>query len=247
MNIRKAVILAGGTGTRLYPVTRATNKHLLPLYDKPVICHAIDTLVEAGITRIMIVTGPEHLDDFAHILGSGEGWKPKDGSGKQIQITYGIQNKPTGIAQGLYIAKDYINNEPCILYLGDNYIEDDLRPYVESFNGGAKIFLKQVKDPERFGIATIDESGTVLNVEEKPKNPSSNLAIVGVYIYDHTVFEKMEDQQPSARGEYEITHVNNKYLSEGTLKAVSLEKEWFDVGTFDSLLEASLFVQKKKK
>jgi len=247
MNIRKAVILAGGTGTRLYPVTRATNKHLLPLYDKPVICHAIDKLVEAGITRIMIVTGPEHLDDFAHILGSGEEWKPKDGSGKQIQITYGIQNKPTGIADGLYIAKDYINDEPCVLYLGDNYIEDDLSSHVKSFNGGAKIFLKKVKDPERFGVATIDESGTVLSVEEKPKNPSSNLAIVGVYIYDHTVFEKMAGQQPSVRGEYEITHVNNKYLNEGTLKAVSLEKEWFDVGTFDSLLEASLFVQKKKK
>src|SRR6185295_6078622 len=125
-------------------LTLATNKDLLPLYHKPVISHAIDKLVDAGISRIMIVTGPEHLDDFARVLGSGEHWKPKNSSQHQIQITYGIQNKPNGIAQGLFIAKDYVEGEPCLLYLGDNYIEDDLEPYLKSFKGGATVFLKEV-------------------------------------------------------------------------------------------------------
>lgn len=243
MKIRKAVILAGGSGTRLRPVTLATNKHLLPLYDKPVIYYAIEKLVKAGISRIMVVTGPDHLDDFAHVLGSGQSWKPRDGHGTQIQITYGVQNKPSGIADGLYIAKDYVNDEPCVLYLGDNYIEDDLSQYIENFEGGATVFLKEVTDPERFGVATLSSDGLVTAIEEKPAKPQSKLAVVGIYIYDNTVFEKMIGQKPSARDEYEITYVNNKYITEGTLRAVTLEKEWFDVGTFDSMLSASNHLQ----
>ncbi|MBI3571962.1 NTP transferase domain-containing protein [Candidatus Kaiserbacteria bacterium] len=246
MHIRKAVILAGGSGTRLHPVTRATNKHLLPIYDQPAIFHAIDKLVDAGITRIMIVTGPDHLDDFAHVLGSGQHWKPKYGKEKQIQITYGIQNKPNGIAQGLFIAKEYVNEEPCVLYLGDNYIEDDLEPYIKNFKDGATVFLTRVKDPERFGIATIGKDGTVLSIEEKPKKPKTDLAVAGIYLYDETVFAKMADQKPSVRGEYEITYVNNKYIKERKLRAVMLKKEWFDVGTFDSLLEVSQHVKNKR-
>lgn len=247
MAIRKAVILAGGRGTRLLPLTLATNKHLLPLYDKPVIWHVIDKLVVAGITRIMVVTSPEHVGDFARSVGSGEHWEPKNGGGEQIQITYGIQNAPSGIADGLYIAKDYVNGEPCLLYLGDNFIEDDLRPYLKSFVSGATVFLKKVPDPERFGVATVDKTGKVLSVEEKPKNPRSDLAIIGVYLYDETVFDKMRGQKPSARGEYEITYVNDKYLSEGSLRAVTLKKKWFDVGTFDSLNEASSHLRKCAK
>ena len=245
MAIRKAVILAGGRGTRLLPLTQATNKHLLPLYDKPIIWHVIDKLVAAGITRMMIVTSPEHVGDFARSVGSGEHWKPKKDDGGQIQITYGIQNKPSGIADGLYIAKDYVNGEPCLLYLGDNYIEDDMGPYVKSFESGATVFLKKVLDPKRFGVATVDSGGTVLAIEEKPTKPASDLAVVGVYLYDETVFDKMRGQKPSARGEYEIPKVNQKYISEGTLHAVMLKKKWFDVGTFNSLIDASQYLKQK--
>ncbi len=247
MAIRKAVILAGGRGTRLLPLTQVMNKHLLPLYDKPVIWHIIDKLVDTGITRMMIVINPEHVGDFARSIGSGEHWKPKNGDGEQIQITYGVQNKPSGIADGLYIAKDYVNDEPCLLYLGDNYIEDDLSPHVKSFESGAMIFLKKVPDPERFGIATIDKNDMILAIDEKPANPASDLAVVGVYLYDKTVFDKMRGQKPSARGEYEITHVNQKYLSEGTLRAVTLKGKWFDIGTFDSLIEAAQYLRSKAK
>ena len=247
MKIRKAVILAGGSGTRLRPLTLATNKHLLPLYDKPVIYHAIEKLVDAGISRIMVVTSPEHIDNFVRALGSGEHWKLKSGDESQIQITYGIQNKPGGIAQGLYIARDYIGDEPCILYLGDNYIEDNLGPHLKNFKGGAMIFLKKVADPERFGVATLGKNGGVVRIEEKPRKPKSNLAVIGLYFYDNTVFEKMRDQQPSSRGEYEITYVNNKYLKEGALKAVVLKKKWTDIGTFDSLVETSHHVRKSAK
>lgn len=247
MGIRKAVVLAGGSGTRLRPITLATNKHLLPLYDKPVIYHAIEKLVSAGISRIMVITGPEHLDDFARVLGSGEHWKPIDGKGTQVQIVYGVQNKPSGIADALYIAKEYVGNEPCMLFLGDNIIEDDLSPHIQEFSGGAVVFLKEVSDPERFGIATVSSEGVVTSIEEKPSNPASNLAVVGAYLYDETVFEKMRGEKPSARGEYEITTVNNKYVAEKKLKAVRLQKEWFDIGTFDSLLNASDYMRKSRE
>lgn len=246
MGIRKAVILAGGSGTRLHPLTLATNKHLLPLYDKPVIYHAIERLVDAGITRIMVVTSPDHIDSFVRALGSGEHWKPKDTDESQIQISYGIQNKPSGIAQGLYIARDYVGNEPCVLYLGDNYIEADLSSHLAAFNGGATVFLKQVPDPHRFGVAEVAPDGSVLSIEEKPENPKSDLAVVGVYFYDETVFDKMKDQKPSARGEYEITYINNKYREEGALKAVALEGEWRDIGTVDALHEAAGYLHKKR-
>lgn len=236
----KGVILAGGKATRLYPLTLVTNKHLLPVYDKPVIYYAIEKLVEAGIDRIMIVTSPHHLDGFAQLLGSGQNFISIN-NGKQIQIVYGIQNEPSGIADGLYIAKDYIGTDNCVLYLGDNIFEDDIKKCVKNFRDGALVFLKKVKDPKRFGIAKIDKTGKVLEIKEKPNNPSSNLAVVGLYIYDNTIFRKMIGQPKSKRGEYEITYINNKYIKESKLKAVILEKDWFDVGTFDSLLEASDF------
>lgn len=241
----KAVILTGGFGTRLSPITRVTNKHLLPVYNKPLIFYAIEKMVATFIDRIMIVTSPWHINDFVNLLGSGQDFISKN-TGKQIQIVYGIQNEPSGIAQGLWIAKDYIGNDNCVLYLGDNILEDDIiNDYIKNFKEGALIFLKEVKDPERFGIAIIDENHHVLEIEEKPKNPKSNLAVTGLYVYDNTVFSKMIGQLKSEREEYEITYINNLYIKEKKLKAVLLKREWFDAGTFDSLLEASNFMKSK--
>jgi glucose-1-phosphate thymidylyltransferase len=240
----KGVILAGGFGTRLHPVTKVTNKHLLPVFNKPVIYYGIEKLVAAGIDKIMIVTNPQFIEDFVNLLGSGQDFISKN-TGKQIQIVYGIQNEPSGIAQGLWIAKDYVGNDNCVLYLGDNIFEDDIGEYVRQFENGATIFLKEVSDPKRFGVAVIDDNNKVIEIEEKPQNPKSNLAVTGLYIYDNTVFDKMIGQPKSERGEYEITYINNLYIKEGKLKAVKLEKEWFDVGTFESLLTASQFYANK--
>jgi len=240
----KGVILAGGFGTRLHPVTKVTNKHLLPVFNKPVIYYGIEKLVAAGIDKIMIVTNPQFIEDFVNLLGSGQDFISKN-TGKQIQIVYGIQNEPSGIAQGLWIAKDYVGNDNCVLYLGDNIFEDDIGEYVRQFENGATIFLKEVSDPKRFGVAVIDDNNKVIEIEEKPQNPKSNLAVTGLYIYDNTVFDKMIGQPKSERGEYEITYINNLYIKEGKLKAVKLEKEWFDIGTFESLLTASQFYANK--
>lgn len=244
MKTMKAVILAGGSGTRLSPLTLATNKHLFAIYDKPVIYYAIEKLVAAGIDKIMIVTSGHHIADFVKLLGSGKNFpRPRGG---QVQIVYGIQNEPNGVAYGLYIAKEYVGKDNCLLFLGDNIFEDDIAPHIKSFTGGARVFLKKVHDPHRFGVATLDKKGKVVAIEEKPRKPKSNLAVTGLYLYDSTVFDKMLDQQKSERGEYEITYLNNKYIKEGTLDAVLLKQKWFDVGTFDSLLDASILMRKKK-
>ena len=242
----KAVVLAGGNGTRLQPLTFATNKHLLPVYDKPVLYYAIEKIVEAGIDKIMIVTSPHHIGSFVQLLGSGQRFVPKNSPAKQIQIVYGIQNEPNGVAYGLYIAKDYIGNDTCMLFLGDNIITDDLTPAVQNFTSGATVFLKKVKDPERFGVAVTDKKGSILSIEEKPEHPKSNLAVAGVYLYDTSVFEKMIGQPKSARGEYEITYVNNKFIEEGTLTSHTLKKEWFDIGTVESLHRASAYMKKQR-
>ena len=242
----KGVILAGGEGTRLRPLTLVTNKHLLPVYNKPVIYYAIEKLVEAGVDRIMIVTSPKQVEDFVNLLGSGQNFISKN-TGGQIQIVYGIQNRPSGIAEGLYIAKDYVGDDDCVLYLGDNIFEDDIGPHIADFKGGATVFLKEVKDPERFGVATVDGKGHVLEIVEKPTHPVSNLAVTGLYIYDKTVFDKMVDQPKSERGEYEITYINNKYIEAGKLRSVELKKEWFDIGSVEALYEANTYMRNKKK
>ena len=244
MTTMKGVILAGGSGTRLQPLTLGINKHVLPVYDKPVIYYAIEKLITAGVEKIMIVTSPQHIDTFVQLLGSGQRFLPKNSAAKQVQIVYGIQNEPNGIAYGLYIAKEYVGNDNCILYLGDNIFMDDLSPTIRSFKGGATVFLKKVPDPERFGVATLDRAGRVLAIEEKPKVPKSRLAVTGVYLYDPSVFKKMIGQPKSDRGEYEITYINNKFIEENTLKAHILQKEWFDIGTIDSLHAASTFIKK---
>lgn len=240
----KGVILAGGDATRLRPLTLVTNKHLLPVYNKPVIYYGIEKLVDAGIDRIMVVTSPRHVDDFVNLLGSGQHFVSKK-NGKQVQIVYGIQNQPRGIAEGLHIAEDYVGNDTCALYLGDNIFEDDIREPIQQFTGGATVFLKEVPDPERFGVAEINTEGIVLSIEEKPKAPKSKLAVTGLYLYDNSVFQKVLNQPLSDRGEYEITYINNLYLKEGKLRSVKLHKEWFDIGVFDSMLNASNFMKRK--
>ncbi|MBI2627856.1 MAG: glycosyltransferase [Candidatus Niyogibacteria bacterium] len=240
----KGVILAGGKGTRLHPFTHITNKHLLPVYNKPVIYYAVEKLALAGIEQIMIVTSPEHVDNFIKILGSGENFIFKK-TAKPVKINYGIQKTPGGIAEGLHIAKDYVGKDDCILYLGDNVIEEDISEHIKNFKDGATVFLKEVNDPWRFGIATVASTGAITEIIEKPKNPPTNLAVVGIYIYDNSVFKKMVGQPKSDRGEYEITYINNKYIEEGKLKSVLLEKKWFDIGTIDSLLEAGNFIRSR--
>jgi glucose-1-phosphate thymidylyltransferase len=240
----KGVILAGGMATRLAPLTLVTNKHLLPVYNKPIIYYAIEKMVESGIDRVMVITSPSHVHHFVNLLGSGEKFI-SERTGKQIQIVYGIQNTASGIAEGLWIAKDYVGSDHCMLYLGDNIFEDDIRGHVRNFTKGSLVFLKKVPDPVRFGVAETNKKGIVLNIQEKPKKPKSNLAVTGMYLYDNTVFEKMIGQPVSARGEYEITYINNKYIEEGALRSVMLKKHWFDVGTFDSLLNASKYMKNK--
>jgi len=242
----KGVILAGGSGTRMHPLTKITNKHLLPLYDKPVIFHAVEKLVNAGIEKIMIVASPAYIEDFVNVLGSGVNFKSIN-TGKQIQIVYGIQNESSGIADGLWIARDFIGTDNVILHLGDNIIFDDIGHHIRNFKSGAKVFIKKVKDPERFGVAVIDSDGRIVKIIEKPKEPISDFAVAGIYMYDNTVWNRMVGQPKSERGEYEITWVNNKFIETGELEAVHIEDEWFDVGTFDSLLAASIHIKGRNK
>ncbi|MBI4032689.1 NTP transferase domain-containing protein [Candidatus Berkelbacteria bacterium] len=237
----KGIILAGGFGTRLHPITKVTNKHLLPVYNKPMIYYSIEAMVKAGIGRIMIVTNPGHVEDFVNLLGSGGDFKTPDG--QRIQIVYAIQDKPSGLADGLWIARDYVGLESCLMILGDNIILDDLSPHVKAFKSGATLFLAKVPDPERYSIANVGARGTVLSVEEKPKAPKSNLAVTGIYMYDNTCFAKCVGQKPSARGQYEITDINDRYQQEGALRAVTLKEPWFDAGTVESLLEVSNFMK----
>lgn len=239
----KAVILAGGSGTRLHPLTLVTNKHLLPVFDKPVIYYAIEKLVDAGISKIMVVTSPSHIDSFVRLLGSGQRFVPTTTTARQIQIVYGIQNEPNGIAYGLHIAEDYIGDDNCILFLGDNIFLDDITPAIKKFKKGATIFLKEVPNPKQFGIAEVNSKGRIIGIEEKPPKPKSNLAVTGLYIYDNSVFDKIRKVPQSDRGEYEITSVNNMYLAEHALHAETLKKEWFDIGSIESLHKASQFMR----
>lgn len=232
----KAVILAGGEGTRLRPITTVVNKHLLPVYNKPVIQYAVEKMIEFGISDVMIISTPRATPLFKEFFKNE----------KRCRIAYGIQKEPKGIAHGLLIAKKFIGNDNFLFWLGDGIIEDNIARHIHSFNEGAKVFIKRVDDPERFGVATVDRKHHVIEIEEKPKVPKSHYAVVGIYLYDETVFEKMKNQPKSDRGEYEITYVNNKYIEEGSLKAVFLKKKWFDIGTFESLYKATQYLRKKQ-
>ncbi len=233
----KGVILAGGNGTRLYPLTKVTNKHLLPVYNKPMIYYPIERLVSAGITDIIIVTGKENAGDFMNLLGSGKEFGAK--------FHYVLQDEAGGIAHALSLVEGFVNEDSMTVILGDNIILDDISEYVNNFNSGAKIFLKEVKDPQRFGVPEFDETKKIKRIEEKPKEPKSNYAVTGIYQYDNTVFDKIRRLKPSARGELEITDVNNMYLEEGRLSYAFLKEPWLDAGTFESLLEASNILRER--
>jgi glucose-1-phosphate thymidylyltransferase len=233
----KGVVLAGGAGSRLNPLTRVTNKHLLPIFDKPMVYYPIQTLVNAGIEDILIVTGGKNTGDFLRLLGDGRNFGLK-------HINFAYQEGEGGIAQALGVAEYFANGESICVLLGDNIIENNICQAVENFKiqtGGAKILLKQVPDAHRFGVAEIRGS-RVIGIEEKPKAPKSNYAVVGIYLYDETVFEKIRRLKPSARGELEITDVNNLYIDEDKLTYEILEGWWTDAGTFESLLRANNLV-----
>ncbi len=239
----KGIILAGGSGTRLYPITEGTSKQLVPVYDKPMIYYPLSTMMTAGIKDILVITTETDCDSFKRLLG--------DGSKFGVNLTYAIQPKPEGLAQAFIIGEKFIGNEPCSMILGDNIfygngLKETLSKAVENaYNGQATIFGYQVKDPERFGIMEIDENRNVLSVEEKPKHPKSDFAITGLYFYPTGVSKKAKLIKKSDRNEYEITSLNDVYLKEGKLKAELLGDgyTWFDTGTFDSLLDASNMIR----
>src|SRR5579863_10414919 len=233
----KGVILAGGTGSRLNPLTRVTNKHLLPIYDKPMVYYPIQTLVNAGIHEILLVTGGTNAGDFLRLLGNG-----KDFGLKHLNYTY--QEGEGGIAEALGLAEYFAGGEPICVVLGDNIVEKNICAPVQNFakqKKGAKLLLKEVPDAQRFGVAEI-QGNRVVGIEEKPRSPKSSFAVIGIYLYDATVFEKIRRLKPSGRGELEITDVNNFYVEEGSLTYEVLDGWWTDAGTFDSLLRANKLV-----
>lgn len=229
----KGIILAGGSGTRLSPLTRVTSKQLLPIYDQPMIYYPLRTLLDAGITEVLIITAPDHAGDFLNFLGSGREFKAK--------FTYEIQDKPAGLAQGLSIAETFVGGDSCCMVLGDNIFSRNFRNDVSQFTSGAKIFVMSVSDPQRFGVVELDTNQHVIRIEEKPTRPKSNLAQTGIYIYDEHVFDLIRELQPSPRGELEITDLNNLYLQRGALSAEVITGEWIDAGTFESLFKAAEF------
>ncbi len=234
----RGVLLAGGSGSRLYPLTKVTNKHLLPVGDKPMIFHPIEKMTRAGISEILVVTGTEHMGAVVGLLGSGRDF--------DCRFTYRVQDEPGGIAQALGLARDFASGDPILVILGDNIFSTDLTNQVATYRGtGAKIFLMEVDRPERFGVAEVHQ-GRILRILEKPERPPSNLAVTGIYIYDHQVFDIIEGLQPSRRGELEITDVNNAYLRRNLLDHAILDGWWTDAGTFESLALANRLVRHKE-
>jgi len=238
----KGIILAGGAGSRLHPLTKITSKQLLPIYDRPMIYYPLQTLIDGGIKEILVISDPANIGNFLRLLGSGKDFG--------IKITYEVQDKPEGLAQAFLIGENFIDSEPVTMILGDNvFVGDDhwLQDSIKNFQSGGRIFAKEVPDPERFGVVTFDSQMKALTIEEKPTEPKSNFAVTGLYIYDTSVIAKAKSLQPSARGELEITDINNLYLAEGTLDVQMYRGHYLDTGTFDSLLEASNLIAKLRK
>ena len=242
MDDLKGIVLAGGLGKRLGPLTKITNKHLLPIYDKPMVYYPIMQLAQAGVRDILVVTGGNHAGEFLRLLGDG----------RQFGLThlnFAYQEGEGGIAHALGLAKHFAQGKKIVVVLGDNIFEKSLKPYVDNFRrqkAGARVLLKKVPDPERFGVAEL-KGKKILSIAEKPKHPKTDLAVAGVYMYDERVFEIISALKPSARGELEITDVNNAYLRRHELEYDILKGWWTDSGTFDSLLRANLLVKKKRR
>ena len=228
----KGIVLAGGNGRRLDPITNVTNKHLLPVYDKPMIYYPLGTLINSGIKEIMIVCGSEHADKFSRLLGMGEQFGCK--------FSYAFQDNAGGIAQALSLAEDFAGGDDIAVILGDNIYEDAFTEEVASFGKekGAMIFIKEIDDPGRFGVAEM-KGDKIIGIEEKPANPKTNLAVTGFYIYDNQVFKIISELSPSERGEYEITDVNNYYIRQNAMRASVVKGDWSDAGTFESLYIAN--------
>ncbi len=238
----KGIILAGGLGTRLYPLTFATNKHLLPVYNKPMIFYPIDTLVRAGIKEVMVVTGGPHAGDFIRILKNGKEFGLN-------HLEYAYQEKEGGIAEALYLAKDFVDGENCAVILGDNTTDFDIVDDVKNFQSGGLVFLKEVPDPQRFGVPVFygKDSGVIKKIVEKPKIPTNNFAVIGLYIYDNKVFDFIKKLKPSHRGELEITDVNNYFAKKGQLQYKKITGFWRDAGTFETLFEAGAYWARKHR
>ena len=234
----KGIVLAGGSGSRLLPLTKVTNKHLLPIGPKPMIYYPIEKLRESGIHEILLVTGRDHMGDVMNLLGSGRDFG--------VAFTYKVQDEAGRIAQALGLAENFVGGDRCVVILGDNIFVTSIRPYVEAFAAqakGAKILLKRVKDPGRYGVAEVSGAGgRILSIQEKPAHPKSDFAVTGIYMYDAEVFSIIRTLVPSGRGELEITDVNNAYVRLGTMTWDELEGEWTDAGTFESLMHANWLI-----
>lgn len=235
----KGIILAGGSGSRLSPLTKVTSKQLLPIYNKPMIYYPLETLLKAGIKDILIIVAPDHAGDFLKLLGSGSSFGAR--------FTYEIQDKPLGLAQAFTIGESFIGGDSVALILGDNLFDHDFTEAITGFKSGGHVFAKEVTDPERFGVVKLNDKGLPLEIIEKPTTFISNLAVTGFYIYDNRVIEIAKSLTPSSRGELEITDVTNWYLRSGDLQVDIITGEWIDTGTFDSLLKASLWAKTNGK
>ena len=233
----KGIILAGGNATRLRPCTKITSKQLLPVYDKPMIYYPLNTLIKAGIKDILIIIAPNFAGSFLNLLGSGSEFG--------VRFTYEIQDSPRGLADAFIIGERFIGGDDVTMILGDNIFEDDFSEDIKNFKKGGKIFAKEVSDPQRFGVVEFDASKHAVSIEEKPKNPKSNFAITGLYIYDNRVVEAAKNVVPSERGEIEITELHNYYLGLGELDVAMVNGAWLDAGTFDSLLEAQILAKER--
>ena len=221
----KGIILAGGTGSRLHPLTKATNKHLLPIGSFPMIHYPITSLTNAGIRDIMVITGTEHMGDMVTFLGSGKEY--------DCEFTFRVQDQPDGIAGALKLCENFVGHDSCVTILGDNIFKYDLSSDLKDFKNGCKLFFIEVEDPERYGVGVFEE-GELVGVEEKPKKPKSNLACVGIYVYDNSVFKVINNTKKSLRGEYEISSVNNSYIEKGVADFSILDGGWVDAGTMDA-------------
>ena len=238
----RGIILAGGAGNRLKPLTKVTSKQLLPIYDQPMIYYPLQTLIKGGIQDILVISDPNNIGNIVRLLGSGKDFG--------VRIRYEVQDSPDGLAQAFLLGENFIGDDEVTLILGDNLFVGDgkfLEEAIRSFKGGGRVFAKEVPDPERYGVVDFDKKGQAISIEEKPKKPKSKYAVTGLYIYDNGVIAKAKSLKPSARGELEITDLNNLYLKEGNLDVRIYKDYWLDTGTFDALLEAGNTIAKLRK